>query len=84
MLFPWEFLLEMILHQPVALQKVPMVTVSTLLKFAIGSRAYLKNSLSIATMLEQASPGNKEQHWLLFEVWNAFIGLLAERITKVV
>ena len=84
MLFPWEFLLEMILHQLVILQKIPMVTVSTLLKFAVSScRSYLKNALSIATMLENASPSNKEQRWLLYEVWNSFISLLAERITKV-
>ncbi|XP_065896481.1 serine-rich adhesin for platelets-like isoform X2 [Dysidea avara] len=82
-LFPWEFLLEMILHQPVILQKIPMVTVLTLLKFAVSNcRSYLKNALSIATMLEHASPSNKEQRWLLFEVWNTFISLLAERITK--
>ena len=83
--YPWLFLLEVILHQPLILQKIQIVTMVTLFKFSFANgRDYINNASSIVDMLKQSVPSNKEHRWQLFEVWLNLMSTLTDKVVKVV
>ena len=83
-MFPWQFLLETILHYPIILQKIQMVTVVTVFKFSFANgKDFISNASSIVNLLTQSTPSNKEHRWLLFEVWHNLISTMTDKIVKV-
>ena len=82
--FPWQFLLEIILHQPLILQKIEMVTVVTLFKFSFAnSKRFISNLSLIVDLLNQSTPSDKELRWQLFDVWFSLMSTLTDKIIKV-
>ena len=82
--FPWQFLLEIILHQPLILGKIEMVSVVTLFKFSITNGKHFINNLSlIVDMLKQSVPSDREHRWQLFDVWFNLMSTLFDKIMKV-
>ena len=82
--FPWQFLLEIILHRPSILEKIEMVTVVTLLKFSITNGKHFVNNLSlIVDMLKLSMPSDREHRWQLFDVWFNLMSTLFDKIMKV-
>ena len=82
--FPWQFLLEIILHQPLILQKIEMVTVVTLFKFSFANtKRFISNLSLIVDLLNQSTPSDKELRWQLFDVWFSLMSTLTDKIIKV-
>ena len=83
-MFPWQFLLEIILHQPLILQKIEMVTVVTLFKYSFAnSKRFISNLSLIVDLLNQSTPSDKELRWQLFDVWFSLMSTLTDKIIKV-
>jgi len=83
-MFPWQFLLELIIHQPFILQSIRMVAIVTLFKFSIANaKEFIDNALSVIDMMKELVPANKEHRWHLFDVWFNLISALVDKIIKV-